>query len=73
MSGKVGILMGSESDLPIMQEAAKTLDDLGVEHEVKIISAHRSPKLAIEYAEGAEDANIEVIIAEPEEQRIFPE
>jgi 5-(carboxyamino)imidazole ribonucleotide mutase len=55
--------MGSESDLPIMQEAAKILEDLGVEHEVKIISAHRSPDLAIEYARGAESAGIEVIIA----------
>lgn len=63
MQGKVGILMGSESDLPIMQEAAKILEDLGVEHEVKIISAHRSPDLAIEYARGAESAGIEVIIA----------
>jgi 5-(carboxyamino)imidazole ribonucleotide mutase len=63
MSGKVGIVMGSDSDLPVMQEAAKMLDDLGVDHEVKIISAHRSPHLAASYAEGAEAASIEVIIA----------
>lgn len=63
MAGKVGILMGSDSDLPVMQEAAKLLGDLGVEHEVKIISAHRSPRLAAEYAMGAEEAGIEVIIA----------
>lgn len=63
MQGKVGILMGSESDLPIMQEAAKILEDLGVAHEVKIISAHRSPDLAISYAKEAEAAGVEVIIA----------
>ncbi|MCL6519395.1 MAG: 5-(carboxyamino)imidazole ribonucleotide mutase [Armatimonadetes bacterium] len=55
--------MGSESDLQVMQEAAKILDDLGIEHEVKVISAHRSPRLAIKYAESAEDMGIEVIIA----------
>jgi len=63
VSGKVGILMGSDSDLPVMQEAAEILQDLGIEHEVKIISAHRSPHLAIDYAKGAEDAGVEVIIA----------
>jgi len=63
VQGKVGILMGSESDLPIMQEAAKILEDLGVAHEVKIISAHRSPDLAISYAKEAEAAGVEVIIA----------
>lgn len=63
MATKVGILMGSESDLQVMQEAAKILDDLGIEHEVKVISAHRSPRLAIKYAESAEDMGIEVIIA----------
>ncbi|MDH7480433.1 MAG: 5-(carboxyamino)imidazole ribonucleotide mutase [Armatimonadota bacterium] len=55
--------MGSDSDLQVMQEAAKILDDLGIEHEVKVISAHRSPRLAIKYAESAEDMGIEVIIA----------
>ena len=63
MSGKVGILMGSDSDLPVMQEAGGILQDLGVEHEVKIVSAHRSPRLAMEYAAGAEAAGVEVIIA----------
>jgi len=63
VSGKVGILMGSDSDLPIMQEAAKLLEDLGIEHEVKIVSAHRSPHLAMKYASGAEEAGIDVIIA----------
>ena len=63
MSGKVGILMGSDSDLPIMQDAAEMLRDLGVEYEVKTVSAHRSPRLAVEYATSAEEAGIEVIIA----------
>lgn len=63
MFGKVGILMGSDSDLPVMQESMKILDDLGVAHEVKIVSAHRSPHLAASYAEGAEASGIEVIIA----------
>lgn len=63
MVGKVGILMGSESDLPVMQDAVKFLSDLGVEHEVKIISAHRSPHLAMDYASNAESQGIEVIIA----------
>ena len=63
MNGKVGILMGSDSDLPIMQEAVNVLGDLGVEREVKVISAHRSPHLVLKYAMGAEDAGIEVIIA----------
>lgn len=63
MAGKVAIVMGSESDLPIMKQAVEMLNDLGIEHEVKIISAHRSPHLALKYAEGAESAGIEVIIA----------
>ncbi|MHB1002147.1 MAG: 5-(carboxyamino)imidazole ribonucleotide mutase [Armatimonadota bacterium] len=63
MSGKVGIVMGSDSDLPIMQEASKILEDFGVEYEVKIISAHRSPHLALSYASAAEDSGLEVMIA----------
>ncbi|MHB1190125.1 MAG: 5-(carboxyamino)imidazole ribonucleotide mutase [Armatimonadota bacterium] len=55
--------MGSDSDLPVMREAAKFLESVGVETEVKIVSAHRSPYLAAEYAEGAEAAGLEVIIA----------
>lgn len=63
MAGKVGILMGSDSDLPVMHDAITFLSDLGVEHEVKIISAHRTPHLAIDYALNAESQGIEVIIA----------
>lgn len=61
--GKVAIIMGSDSDLSIMQEAANILIGLGIEHEVKVMSAHRSPSLVSKYAMGAEDAGIEVIIA----------
>jgi len=63
MNGKVGIVMGSDSDLPIMAEAAKILEEFGVAHEIKIMSAHRSPHLALDYATKAEDQDIEVIIA----------
>ncbi|MCX6375270.1 MAG: AIR carboxylase family protein, partial [Armatimonadetes bacterium] len=47
-------MMWSDSDLPVMQEASKILTDLGVTHEVKIMSAHRSPHLVADYAQGAE-------------------
>lgn len=63
MSAKVGILMGSDSDMPVMQEAVKVLGDFGVECELKIISAHRSPHLALKYATEAEESGIEVLIA----------
>jgi len=63
VSGKVAILMGSDSDLPIMQESIKFLNDLGIENEVKIVSAHRSPHLALDFASKAEEAGFEVIIA----------
>lgn len=63
MAGKVAIVMGSDSDLPVMQEAADILNDLGVECEVRIVSAHRSPHLAARFAEGAEDAGFDAIIA----------
>ena len=63
MPGKVAIIMGSDSDLPIMQEAANILIGLGIEHEVKVMSAHRSPSLVSKYASSAEEAGIEVIIA----------
>ncbi len=59
----VGVLMGSRSDWETMRHAAETLNALGVAHEVKIVSAHRTPDLLFEYAEGAEGRGIEVIIA----------
>ncbi|MDD7402337.1 MAG: 5-(carboxyamino)imidazole ribonucleotide mutase [Butyribacter sp.] len=60
---KVGILMGSDSDLPIMSKAAKMLEDFGIDYEMKVISAHREPDIFVEYAKSAEDRGIEVIIA----------
>ncbi|AVX19357.1 MULTISPECIES: 5-(carboxyamino)imidazole ribonucleotide mutase [Carboxydocella] len=63
MAKLVGIIMGSDSDLPIMAEAAKVLDQFGVEYEVKISSAHRAPEVTIEWAKGAVERGLEVIIA----------
>ncbi len=63
MSGKVGIIMGSESDLPVMQESANILKEFGVQSEVKVMSAHRSPLLVMGYSSNAEESGIEVIIA----------
>lgn len=60
---KVGILMGSDSDLPVMKKAAKMLEKFGIEYEMTIISAHRMPDVFVEYASGAEERGIEVIIA----------
>jgi len=59
----VGIVLGSDSDLPVMEETARILDDFGVSYEMTIASAHRSPDLAAEYARSAEERGIEVIIA----------
>ena len=60
---KVGIVMGSDSDLPVMEKAAKTLKELGIEYEMRIISAHREPDIFYEYASGAEARGLKVIIA----------
>lgn len=60
---KVGIVMGSDSDLKIMQDAAKILREFGVESELVVASAHRTPYKALQYAETAEERGIEVIIA----------
>ena len=60
---KVGIVMGSDSDMPIMAKAAGILDKLGVEYEMKILSAHREPDLFFEYAKSAEAKGWKVIIA----------
>ncbi|RZC54179.1 hypothetical protein C5167_013035 [Papaver somniferum] len=59
----VGIIMGSDSDLPIMKEAAKVLDIFGVPYEVRIVSAHRTPELMNVYAKSAHKRGIQVIIA----------
>ncbi|MBD3292721.1 MAG: 5-(carboxyamino)imidazole ribonucleotide mutase [Armatimonadia bacterium] len=59
----VSIVMGSESDLGVMRKCADLLDDLGVPHEVRIMSAHRTPDLVAEYASGAAERGLKVIIA----------
>lgn len=59
----VGIIMGSDSDLNIMQEAANILDEFVVEYEMKIVSAHRTPNLMAEYGSSAYKRGIKVIIA----------
>jgi 5-(carboxyamino)imidazole ribonucleotide mutase len=60
---KIGIIMGSKSDLPIMQEAADALKELGVDFEITIVSAHRTPERMFEYAKTAHTRGINVIIA----------
>lgn len=57
------IIMGSDSDLPIMQEAAQILEEFNIPHEVTIVSAHRTPDRLVEYAKSARDKGIKVIIA----------
>ena len=63
MSIKVGIIMGSRSDWETMQHASTMLDTLGVHHEVKVVSAHRTPDLLFEYAGNAVERGLQVIIA----------
>jgi len=63
MSSLVGIIMGSRSDWDTMQHASSTLESLGIAHEVKVVSAHRTPDLMHEYAESAIDRGLQVIIA----------
>lgn len=63
MTARVGIIMGSQSDWDTMRHAAETLDAMGVAHEAKIVSAHRTPRRLVEYAEGARDRGLKVIIA----------
>lgn len=60
---KVGIVMGSDSDLKVMSKAAEMLEELGVEYEITIISAHRQPDELIEWTRTAEDRDVRVIIA----------
>ncbi len=59
----VGVIMGSKSDWETMQGAAQALDDFGVPHEVRVVSAHRTPDLLVEYAKAAEGRGLQVIIA----------
>ncbi|MEN6515380.1 MAG: AIR carboxylase family protein, partial [Fervidobacterium sp.] len=59
----VSIVMGSDSDLKIMKEAAKALEEFGVSYELTIVSAHRTPERAVTYAKGLESRGIEILIA----------
>ena len=63
MAAKVGIVMGSDSDLEIMSKAAEVLEVLKVEYDITVISAHRMPDVFYDYAKGAEDKGYKVIIA----------
>ena len=63
MAIRVGIIMGSNSDYEVMQDACKVLEEFGVEYEKRVVSAHRTPDLMYEYAHSAEERGIKVIIA----------
>jgi 5-(carboxyamino)imidazole ribonucleotide mutase len=63
MKARVGIIMGSSSDWETMQAAADTLDSLGIAHEVRVVSAHRTPDLLFEYAASARKRGLKAIIA----------
>ncbi len=60
---KIGIVMGSDSDLPVMKEAAEILEEFELEYELTVISAHRTPGVAEEFARTAEERGLDVIIA----------
>lgn len=60
---RVGIVMGSDSDLPVLKQAAEILERFGIDYQMTIISAHRSPQKAVEYGSTAMDRGLEVIIA----------
>jgi 5-(carboxyamino)imidazole ribonucleotide mutase len=63
MKAKVGIIMGSQSDLPVMQQAADFLKDLDIPYELTVVSAHRTPERMIDYAQRAKERGLEVVIA----------
>lgn len=63
MTKSVGIIMGSKSDLPVMEGAQRALQELGVECEMTVVSAHRTPERMVDYARGAADRGVGVIIA----------
>ncbi|MDR5900022.1 5-(carboxyamino)imidazole ribonucleotide mutase [Halomonas vilamensis] len=60
---KVGVIMGSKSDWPVMEHAAAMLDRLGVAYETRVVSAHRTPDLLFDYAKGAAERGLQVIVA----------
>jgi 5-(carboxyamino)imidazole ribonucleotide mutase len=63
MNPQIGIIMGSQSDLPIMAEAAEFLEELGIVYELTVVSAHRTPQRMIDYAESARVRGLKVIVA----------
>ena len=63
MNPAVGIILGSKSDLPLMESCVKVLEEFGIEHEVKVCSAHRNPKGVMEWAVSARERGIKVVIA----------
>ena len=60
---RVGIIMGSRSDWPTLRHAAETLEALGIAHERKVVSAHRTPRRMVDYASGARERGLKVIVA----------
>ena len=60
---KIGIIMGSKSDYPVMKEATEILDDFGISYETEIVSAHRTPEKMMDYSKNAHKRGIKVIIA----------
>jgi len=63
VSPVVGVILGSKSDLPLMESCVKVLEELGIEHEVKVCSAHRNPRGVMEWATSARERGIKVVIA----------
>jgi len=63
MSAEVGIIMGSESDMPVMEKAGAVLERFGIEYEIEVMSAHRKPARVSEYATSAQERGLKVIIA----------
>ncbi len=63
MTPMVGVIMGSDSDWPVMRAAAEALDEFDVSHEVSVVSAHRTPALMLDYASGAAGRGLRVVIA----------
>jgi 5-(carboxyamino)imidazole ribonucleotide mutase len=63
VSAVVGVILGSKSDLPLMESCVKVLDELGLENEVKVCSAHRNPRGVMEWATSARERGLKVVIA----------
>lgn len=63
MGPAVGVILGSKSDLPLMESCVKVLDELGIENEVKVCSAHRNPRGVMEWASSARERGLKVVIA----------